>query len=123
MGTVNRVILLGNLGRDPELRMTASGTPMVRLSLATGWKSRRGDGTVTEGTEWHRVVGFGRQAEICNQYLSKGRQVFIEGRLQSRKWKDPEGNDRYTTEVVLERMTLLGGQPGRGEAREDDMPF
>ncbi len=98
---INKVILVGNLGRDPEIRSTVSGTPVATLSLATNrrWKDREGDRQ--EQTEWHRVVCFGRQAEVAAQYLSRGRQIYVEGRIQTRSWEDGQtGETKYSTEVV-----------------------
>jgi single-strand DNA-binding protein len=117
-GSVNKVILVGNLGRDPEVRHTQDGTKIVHLSLATSERWRdRSSGENRERTEWHRVVIFNeRLGEIAEKYLAKGRTVYLEGQLQTRKWTDQSGQERYTTEVVLQRfrgeLTLLGG---RGE--------
>lgn len=107
---INKVILVGNLGRDPEVRYTAQGAAVANLRIATAeqWKDRQ-TGERQERTEWHSVVCFGRLGEIAGQYLKKGRQVYIEGRLQTRKWQDRDGNDRYTTEVVANDMQMLGG--------------
>ncbi len=138
---VNKVFLLGNLGRDPEVRSTTSGTPVAGFSLATNrrWKDR--DGNRQEETEWHNVVCFGRLAEIVGQYLAKGRQVFVEGRIQTRSWDDSKtGETRYRTEVVAQNLQMLGsagnggaGAPGAGtygggegvgpEPEDDDIPF
>jgi single-strand DNA-binding protein len=115
-GSVNKVILVGNLGRDPEVRHTQDGTKIVHLSVATSERWRdRGSGENRERTEWHRVVIFNeRLGEIAEKYLSKGRTVYLEGQLQTRKWTDQSGQERYTTEVVLQRfrgeLTLLGGR-------------
>ena len=108
---VNKVILIGNLGRDPEIRTTTSGQHVATLSLATNrkWKSR--DGERQEETEWHRVVVWGRQAEIAGQYLTKGRKIYVEGRIQTRSWDDKQtGEKRYSTEVVCENFQMLGGR-------------
>lgn len=115
MASVNKVILVGNLGRDPEVRYMPSGDAMANLSLATTdtWKDKSGE--KQEKTEWHRVVMFGKQAEIAGEYLKKGSQVYIEGRLQTRKWTDKEGQDRYTTEIVADRMQMLGSRSGGSE--------
>lgn len=134
MASVNKVILVGNLGRDPELRYTQSGQPLTRFSIATNERFKQGDDW-QERTEWHRVVVWGKQAENCAQYLQKGRSVYIEGRLQTRDWEDKEGNKRQTTEVVAQTVQFLGGrgeggarsapeprQPGPG-ADGDDIPF
>ncbi len=106
---VNKVILIGNLGKDPEIRYTQNGTAVVNFSLATtdSWTK---DGEANERTEWHNIVAWARLAEICNQYLQKGKQVYIEGRIQTRKWEDRDGNTRYTTEVVAQNMQMLGGR-------------
>jgi len=114
---VNRVTLIGNLGADPEVRYTANGSAVanVRLATAESWRDRE-TGDQQERTEWHRVVFFSRLAEIVGEYLKKGSQVYIEGRLQTRKWQDRDGNDRYTTEIVANEMQMLGGRSdGRGE--------
>jgi len=109
MASVNKVILLGNLGRDPETRYTTGGDAVTNLSIATSeqWKDKSGE--KQERTEWHRVVLFGRQAEIAGEYLKKGRSVYIEGRLQTRKYTDKDGVEKYSTEVVGDRMQLIGG--------------
>lgn len=112
---MNKVILIGNVGRDPEMRSTAGGTPIATFSLATNrrWKDR--DGQRQEQTEWHSVVAFGRTAEVAGQYLSKGSRAAVEGRLQTRSWDDPQtGSKRYRTEVVVEHLELLGGGGGEG---------
>jgi single-strand DNA-binding protein len=108
VGSVNKVILIGNLGKDPEVRHTPSGAAVANFSIATteAWNNR--EGQREERTEWHRVVAFGKLAEICGQYLKKGKQVYIEGRLQTRSWDDRDGNKRYTTEIVANTMTMLG---------------
>jgi single-strand DNA-binding protein len=112
---INKVILIGNLGADPETRYTPSGTAITNLRLATteAWKDRQ-SGEQVEKTEWHRVVMFDRLAEIAAEYLRKGSQVYIEGQLQTRKWQDQQGQDRYTTEVRARDMQMLGGRPGAG---------
>jgi single-strand DNA-binding protein len=109
MASVNKVILLGNLGRDPETRYTTGGDAVTNLSIATSeqWKDKSGE--KQERTEWHRVVLFGRQAEIAAEYLKKGRSVYIEGRLQTRKYTDKDGVEKYSTEIVGDRMQLIGG--------------
>ncbi len=116
MASVNKVTLIGNLGRDPEVRYTANGAAICNLGLATSrsWKDKA-SGDKVEETEWHRVVLYDRLAEIAGEYLKKGRSVYIEGRLKTRKWQDKEGKDVYTTEVVAENMQLLGGRDGGGE--------
>ena len=115
MASVNKVILLGNLGRDPETRYTTGGDAVTNLNIATSeqWKDKSGE--KQERTEWHRVVLFGRQAEIAGEYLKKGRSVYVEGRLKTRKWQDKEGQDRYTTEIEAEEMKMLGSRQGQGE--------
>ena len=118
-GGINKVILVGNLGQDPEIRYTADGRPIANFSIATSesWKDKN-SGEKREKTEWHRVVVFGKLAEICGEYLSKGRQVYIEGKLQTRKWQGQDGQDRYTTEVVIDgfngTMQMLGSREGGG---------
>jgi single-strand DNA-binding protein len=121
MASVNKVILIGNLGRDPEVRYTTNGSAVCSLRLATtrNWKNRD-SGERQEETEWHSVVLYDRQAEIAGEYLKKGRPVYIEGRLKTRKWQDKDGNDRYTTEIVAETMQLLGGREGGGGGMGDD---
>ncbi|HET7134561.1 MAG TPA: single-stranded DNA-binding protein [Casimicrobiaceae bacterium] len=109
MASVNKVILLGNLGRDPETRYTTGGDAVTNLNIATSeqWKDKNGE--KQERTEWHRVVLFGRSAEIAGEYLKKGRSVYIEGRLQTRKYTDKDGVEKYSTEIVGDRMQLIGG--------------
>jgi len=140
MASVNKVILIGNLGADPELRYTASGTAIARFNLATkeNWTGK--DGNKEERTEWHRVVAWARLGEICGEYLSKGKQVYIEGRLRTRSWEDKDGNRKYTTEIVANQMQMLGAAGGvaggsgdieKGEGvdqeiiagPDDDVPF
>ncbi|HEX2311303.1 MAG TPA: single-stranded DNA-binding protein [Vicinamibacterales bacterium] len=143
MGSVNKVILVGNLGRDAEVRFTPGGQAVATLNLATTeqWNDR--EGQRQEKTEWHRVVLWGKQAESLQQYLVKGKQIYVEGRLQTRQWDDKDGNKRYTTEVKADRITLLGGGGGAGmrgggmdrdashppvvnepaDVPEDDIPF
>lgn len=141
---VNKVILIGNLGKDPEIRYTQNGTAVANFSLATtdSWTK---DGEKTERTEWHNIVVWARLAEICNEYLQKGKQIYIEGRIQTRKWEDRDGNTRYTTEIVAQNMQMLGGRgdgggggddqsrgddrhdpnahPGPDDVTDDDIPF
>lgn len=114
MASVNKVILIGNLGRDPEVRYLPSGEAVANFSIATTEKWKDKSGEMKEQTEWHRISFFGRQAEICDEYLKKGGAVYVEGRLQTRKWTDKDGNERYTTEVRGDRMQLLGGRGGGG---------
>jgi len=115
MASVNKVIVLGNLGKDPEVRYTPNGAAVCNLRIATtrNWKNKD-SGEKMEETEWHSVVLYDRQAEIAGEYLKKGRPVYIEGRLKTRKWTDKEGLDRYTTEIVADSMQLLGGREGMG---------
>ena len=122
MASVNKVILVGNLGADPETRYAPSGDAICNIRLATTdtWKDKA-SGEKKEATEWHRVSFYGRLAEIAGQYLKKGSQVYVEGRLQTRKWQDKEGQDRYTTEIVADRMQMLGSRGGMGGG-SGDMP-
>lgn len=113
---VNKVILLGNLGANPELKMTANQFPVCNLNIATGERKKDPAGNWVDHTEWHRVVVLGKTAENCAQYLSKGRQVYIEGKLQTRKWQDKEGKDRYTTEILANTVQFIGGAKGAGGA-------
>jgi len=108
---VNKVIIIGNLGNDPDIRYTASGAAVANISLATAesWRDKE-TGDQQERTEWHRIVFFGRLAEIVGEYLRKGSQIYVEGRLQTRKWQDKEGHDRYTTEIVANVMQMLGSR-------------
>ena len=117
---VNRVILVGRLGRDPEMRHTTSGTPVVNFSLATdeSWKDQNGERQ--RRTEWHNIVVWSKLAEICNQYLTKGRLVYIEGRIQSREWDDRDGNKRRTTEIVASNMQMLGSRNEEGATGEPE---
>jgi single-strand DNA-binding protein len=112
---INKVILIGNLGADPETRAMPSGTTVANMRIATSesWKDKQ-TGDMKEQTEWHSVAMFGRLAEIAGEYLRKGSQVYIEGRLRTRKWQDKQGNDRYTTEIVANEMQMLGGRGGGG---------
>ena len=112
---INKVILVGNLGADPETRYMPSGSAVTNLRLATtdSWKDRE-TGEQQERTEWHNVAMFGRLAEIAAEYLRKGSQIYVEGRLRTRKWQDRDGNDRWTTEIVANEMQMLGGRPGSG---------
>jgi len=115
MASVNKVILVGNLGKDPETRYATSGAAICNITLATSrqWKDKA-SGEKREETEWHRVVFYDRLAEIAGEYLKKGRPVYVEGRLKTRKWQDKEGQDRYTTEIIAEEMQLLGSREGGG---------
>jgi len=118
---VNKVILVGHLGKDPEVRYSPNGGAVANITLATSesWKDKN-SGEKQERTEWHRVVFFGRLAEIAGEYLKKGAQIYIEGRLQTRKWQDKEGKDRYTTEIVAGEMQMLGSREGRGGSSSAD---
>jgi single-strand DNA-binding protein len=129
MGSVNKVILVGNLGRDAEIRVTPGGASVATLNLATTevWNDKQGQ--KQEKTEWHRIVLWGRQAESLQEYLVKGKQIYVEGRLQTRQWDDKDGNKRYTTEIKADRVTLLGGGGGgrsggfdRGSSSGHDEP-
>ncbi len=136
MAGVNKVILVGRLGADPEIRYTPSGSAVANFNIATSenWKNK--DGQREEKTEWHKIVAFGRLAEICGEYLSKGKQIYIEGRLQTRSWEDKDGNKRWSTEVVANNMQMLGSPSGSSsetpanrppvpqtELTEEDVPF
>ena len=114
MGSVNKVILVGNLGRDAELRYTPGGAAVATLNLATTEVFKDREGQKKEDTQWHRVILWGKTAETLQDYLTKGKQIYVEGKLQTRKWKDKDGNDKYTTEVRGDRVVLLSGG-GRGD--------
>jgi len=126
MASVNKVILIGNLGRDPELRYTQGGQAVANFTLATNEVFGGKSGERQERTEWHRIVAWGRTAELCSQYLSKGRSVYIEGRLQTREWENKEGQKQRTTEIVAQNVTFLdrrsegGGGGGRGDSGPGD---
>jgi single-strand DNA-binding protein len=115
MASINKVILIGNLGRDPEVRYTPNGAAICNVTIATSrnWKDKN-SGEKMEETEWHRVVFFDRLAEIAGEYLKKGRPVYVEGRLKTRKWTDKDGVEKYTTEIMADNMQLLGGRDGGG---------
>ena len=117
---INKVILIGNLGADPETRYTPAGLAITNLRLATtdSWKDKQ-SGEQQDRTEWHRVAMFGKLAEISAEYLRKGSQVYIEGRIQTRKWQDQQGQDKYSTEIVANDMQMLGGKPGAGRASHE----
>jgi len=136
---INKAIIIGTLGRDPEIRYTASGSAVVNVSVANNevWKDKR-TGDPVERTEWHRIVIYGKLAEIAAQYLRQGSQVYFEGRIQTRKWQGSDGQDRYTTEIIANEMQMLGGKrsddnapapppptpdPNIPPAGEDDIPF
>jgi len=118
MASVNKCIFIGNLGRDPEIRYMPSGDAMANFSIACTDTFKGKTGERQERTEWVRIVMFGKQAEIAGEYLKKGSPVYIEGRLQTRKWQNKEGQDQYTTEIVADRMQMLGGRAGGGNAFE-----
>jgi single-strand DNA-binding protein len=120
MASVNKVILIGNLGRDPETRSTPSGSQVCNVTIATSrnWKDKN-SGDRVEETEWHRVVFYDRLAEIAGEYLRKGRPVYVEGRLKTRKWTDKDGVEKYTTEIIAEQMQLLGSREGMGGGDAD----
>lgn len=134
MSGINKVILVGNVGQDPEVRYLQDGAAVANFSVATSesWADKQ-SGEKKERTEWHRIVAFRRLAEICGEYLSKGRQVYIEGKLQTREWEDKDGNRRFTTEIVAQTMQMLGGRDYAGDGnksvkratpqQEDDIPF
>lgn len=126
---VNKVILVGNLGQDPELRYTGSGTAVCNMRVATNESYKDASGEIVEHTEWHSLVAWSRLAEICNEYLKKGSQAYFEGSLQTRQWEDKDGNTRYTTEIKIREMMMLGGRGdggsgggGGGGWRSDDKP-
>lgn len=118
--SLNRVMLLGNVGRDPEVRYTASGRAVATFTLATSQRWRDQEGNDQERTEWHKIVAWGRLGEICGEYLGKGKQAFIEGRIQSREWEDQDGNKRTTVEIVASDLILLGGSGGGQSFKSDD---
>lgn len=122
MAGINKVILVGNLGADPEVRYTTGGSAVANFRIATSeeWRDKN-SGEKQSRTEWHRVVAFGRLGEICGEFLHKGKQVYIEGRIQTRSWEDKDGNTRYTTEVVAREMQMLGSAPGR-DSRDSREP-
>ena len=128
MSIENSVRLVGNLGRDPEVRTTPSGTTVANFSMATNEKYKDKSGQQQEKVEWHRIIVFGKLADICGKYLFKGKEIILEGKLQTRKWQDRDGNDRYTTEIIAERMKMLGGkgedksQKNYGESSSSDSP-
>jgi len=139
MASVNKVILIGNLGADPELRYTPSGAAVANFNIATTEKWKDKDGQMQERTEWHRIILWSRQAEIAKEYLRKGSSVYIEGRIQNRSYDDKDGVKRYVTEIIGQRMQLLGGRsgassegggsepppppPGNIDGEDDDLPF
>lgn len=139
MAGMNKAILIGNLGKDPEVRYTPSGTAVANFSIATSesWKDKE-SGEKRERTEWHRIVAWGKLAEICGEYLHKGKQVYVEGRIQTRDWEDNDGIKRYTTEIIINQILMLGTRSDDGPRQErqpqddyvrppigryDDIPF
>src|SRR5919109_2842380 len=122
MASVNKVIIVGNLGADPETKYLPSGDAVTNIRVATTdkWKDKA-SGEMKEATEWHRIAFFGRLAEIAGEYLKKGSQVYVEGRIRTRKWQDKEGQDRYSTEIVADGMQMLGSRSGAGEPRPEPM--
>lgn len=141
MAGVNKVILLGNLGKDPDIQTLESGVKVARFPLATNEYFKGKDGEMTERTEWHQVVLWRNRAELAEKYLTKGSQVYVEGRLQTRQWEDKEGNKRYTTEIVCDVLNFVGARPDQGQSgppsggsgenppaadmapEDDDLPF
>ncbi len=133
--SVNKVILIGNLGRDPEVRFTSGGTPVANFSIATSEQWKNTEGEQQEHTEWHNLVAFRRLAEICGEYLHKGSRIYVEGKIRSRSWEGQDGQKRYRTEVIIDDMMMLDsrGEPGKAaaadsgfqpdEISDDDIPF
>jgi len=120
MASVNKVILVGNLGRDPEIRYLPSGDPVANVTIATSSKYKSKTGEMVEETEWHRVTFFGKLAEIVGQYLKKGRSVYVEGRIKTRKYTDKDGVEKYATDIIANEMQMLGSREGMGEPSGDD---
>lgn len=116
----NKAMIIGRLGRDPEIRYTQAGTPVCNMSLATDESYKQQDGTKVEQTEWHKVNVWGKQAENVAKYLAKGRQCLVEGSLQTRKWQDQQGNDRYTTEIKASRVVFLGDKGSQSQSQQQD---
>jgi single-strand DNA-binding protein len=124
MASVNKVIVVGNLGRDPETRYMPDGAAITNVSVATSFQwTDKASGEKKEETEWHRVVFRGRLAEVAGEYLKKGSQVYVEGRLRTRKWQDKDGQDRYSTEIIATEMKMLGSRAGSGEPRGEAPPM
>ena len=119
MASLNKVMIIGNLGKDPEIRATTTGQSVATFSIATSEKFKNKNGEQEERTEWHKVVLWGKLADIAGQYLTKGKTVYIEGRIQTRKWEGKDGQDRYTTEIVGETMKMLGGKEGPSKGTEN----
>ena len=120
MASLNRVELIGNLGRDPEIRYTPGGTAVASFSLATSEKVKTKNGDLETRTEWHNIVLYARLAEVEGEYLTKGKSVYLDGKLKTRKWQDRDGKDRYTTEIIGEKLLMLGGRNGGGSEGNDD---
>lgn len=120
MSTLNKAIIIGRLGQDPEVRTTHGGTRVATLSIATSEKWKDKNGQKQERTEWHRVVAWGRTAEVARDYLKKGSQVYVEGPIQTREWEDKDGQKRYTTEIKALQLTMLGGGGGKSEPKRED---
>jgi single-strand DNA-binding protein len=120
MASVNKVILVGNLGRDPEVRYLPSGDPVANVTIATSSKYKSKTGEMVEETEWHRVTFFGKLAEIVGQYLKKGRSVYVEGRIKTRKYTDKDGVEKFATDIIANEMQMLGSREGMGEPAGDD---
>jgi len=120
MASVNKVILVGNLGRDPEIRYMPSGEPVANITIATSSRYKNKSGEMVEETEWHRISFFGKLAEIAGQYLKKGRSVYVEGRLKTRKYTDKDGIEKYATDIVANEMQMLGSREGMGEPSGDE---
>jgi single-strand DNA-binding protein len=122
MSGVNKVILVGNLGADPQIRYTPQGTAVVNFSLATTERFTNKNGEKESRTEWHRIVAWGRLAEICNEYLKKGKQIYVEGRIQTRQWDDKDGNKKFTTEIIANNMVMLGRAGDAGDVPAQEFP-
>ena len=123
MASLNKVMIIGNLGKDPEIRATASGQSIATFSLATSEKFKNKSGELEERTEWHNIVLWGKLADIAGQYLTKGKSVYIEGRIQTRKWEGKDGHDRYTTEIVGDKIQMLGGKGDIGKDGESSSGY
>ena len=123
MGSVNKAIIIGNAGKDPETKYTDAGVAVCTLVLATKHSWKQQDGTRQEKTEWHRIVFWGKLAEIVDKYVRKGSQVYVEGRIETRKWTDKNGHDKYTTEIVADQMQMLIGRPKAEVDNDDEVPF
>ncbi len=123
MSSVNKVIIVGNLGKDPEVRYLPSGEQICNITLATSERYKdKASGEYKENTEWHRVVFFGKLAEICGQYLQKGKKIYVDGRIRTNKWQDKEGNERYTTEIIGSEMKMLSGKDDSGRREAPEAP-